>query len=171
MPERVCHQHSWPFGRILNHDCGVRGVVRLPNARREDVPICRSPPCSAFPWRVWAPSANERRPESLQENWLRRKDVNPFWNQYLTCNQRRLRFRLWCLRNSRRLRDAGDLPVPTTSQPRRDQVEKMPDGVKRPSARQLSISTNSCSEPKRAGNASFCTFARSDSPPPDSHRR
>ena len=52
-----------------------------------------------------------------------------------------------CLRKSRRLGDAGVLPVPTASQPRSDQVEETPDGVKHPSARQLGISTNSRSEP------------------------
>jgi hypothetical protein len=39
------------------------------------------------------------------------------------------------------------LPVPTTNQPRRDQVEKMPVGVKRLGARQLGVSTNSRSDP------------------------
>src|ERR1019366_10263371 len=60
-----------------------------------------------------------------------------------------LGFASTCLRNSRRLRDAEVLPVPTTSQPPREKVEKRPDEVKRPSARQLGISTDSRSEPKK----------------------
>jgi hypothetical protein len=53
-----------PFGGILDHDCGVRGVVRMLSARREDVSICRSPPRPAFRWRVWRPF-NEREPAGV----------------------------------------------------------------------------------------------------------
>lgn len=63
-----------------------------------------------------------------KENWLGKKDAKPSWNQYFTSHQRRLGLGLRMPANSRRLRDAGILPVPPTSQPRRDQAEKMPGG-------------------------------------------
>jgi hypothetical protein len=61
-----------PFGGILDHDCGVRGVVRMLSARREDVSICRSPPRPAFRWRVWRPF-NEREPAGVLPRKLAEK--------------------------------------------------------------------------------------------------
>ena len=55
-----------PFGGILAHDGAVCTVVRRSSARREDVPICRSPLRPAFLWRANALSANARRPQSFQ---------------------------------------------------------------------------------------------------------
>src|ERR1039458_4970709 len=47
----------------------------------------------------------------------------------------------------RDLRDTVQCGVRASNHPRRNQVEKIPDEVKRPSARQLGISTDSCSAP------------------------
>ena len=82
------------------------------------------------------------------KSWLRGKDPILLGISNLRPRREGLGFASTCLRNSRRLRDAEVLPVPTTSQPPREKVEKRPDEVKRPSARQLGISTDSRSEPK-----------------------
>ena len=67
-----------PFGGILDHDCGVCSVVRLSSARREDVPMRRSPLRPAFSWRVWPLSANERRPQSFRKELARKKSRQSF---------------------------------------------------------------------------------------------
>jgi hypothetical protein len=84
-----------PFGGILDHDCGVRGVVRMLSARREDVSICRSPPRPAFRWRVWRPF-NEREPAGVLPRKLAEKKrcQSLLEHQYLAANQRTHRFRI-----------------------------------------------------------------------------
>jgi hypothetical protein len=93
-------------------------------------------------------SANERRPQSSPRK-TGQEEKTPILHgiSVLRLIREGSGFASACLRNSRRLRDAGVLPVPTTGQPRRDQAEKMSGGVKRPSARQLGVSTNSRSDP------------------------
>src|ERR1019366_10005028 len=54
-----CQQHSWAFwvgSWTISAACASSSVrrqlfLRLSNARREDVPVCRAPPRPAFPWR------------------------------------------------------------------------------------------------------------------------
>ena len=121
-------------------------TVECPQARRAGLQIAIGP--GIFHGRVRRPiSEAERRPGPTKENRPGRKTL--------------ILIRIRLLRPITEgstspphgFATPGDsamlefLPVPTTNQPRRDQVEKMPDGVKRPSARQLGVSTNSRSDP------------------------
>ena len=137
-----------PFGGILDHDCGVCSVVRLSSARREDVPMRRSPLRPAVSWRVWC-HLSERAPAAVLPRKTGYEEKTPIFLgiSILRPIREGFGFTSAYLRNCRRLRDAGVLPIPTTGQPRRDQAEEMPGGVKRPSARQLGVFTNSRSEP------------------------
>ena len=124
-----------------------RPTVERPQGRRAKT--CRSPLSPAFSWRIWRP-LSERAPAAVLP---RKTGLEEETSIFLGISSLRpIRegsyFASACLRNSRRLRDAGVLPVPTTSQPRTDQAEKMPGGVKRPSARQLAVFTNSRAEPQ-----------------------
>ena len=84
-----------PIGGILDHDYGVCSLVRLSSARRENVPICRSPLRPAFSWTCLAPSQRTSAGRSPpKENWLGKKDANPSWNQSFTPHQRRFGLRL-----------------------------------------------------------------------------
>lgn len=76
-----------------------------------------------------------------KQNWLGRKMTALLGISILCLIRERSVFASAYPRNSRRLRDAGVLPVPTARQPLRDQSKKMPGGVKCPSACQLGIST------------------------------
>ena len=62
----------------MDHDCGVCSVVRLSSARRENVPVCRSPLPQAFRGESGALSANERRPRTPQGKLARKKRRQSF---------------------------------------------------------------------------------------------
>ena len=124
MQERGCCRCSWPWGEMLDHDCGVRGIVRLSSTHREDVPVCRTPSRRAFPLRAWCPFRQRAGRRPSEKNGSERRDINPFWNQYLTSNQKGLSFTSACLPNTRRVSDIGILPGSTTCEPRRVQVDQ-----------------------------------------------
>ena len=136
---------SW----IMIAVCAASSDCRAPAGKTcQDVPICRSPLSPAFSWRIWRP-LSERAPAAVlpRKTGLEEETSILLGISSLRPIREGSDFASACLRNSRRLRDAGVLPVPTTSQPRTDQAEKMPGGVKRPSARQLGVFTNSRAEP------------------------
>jgi len=128
MPERVvAHIHglsveSW----IMNAACAAPFGYRAPAGK-----TCRSADlhrARLSRGESGAPSANEHPPESFQENWLRRKDVNLLGINTLRPIREGSGFTSASLRNSLRLRDAGVLPVPTTSQPQRIRLRRCPMG-------------------------------------------
>jgi hypothetical protein len=157
----------------LDHDCGVCSIVRLSSARREDVPMRRSSLRPAFSWRVWCP-LSERAPAAVLLRKTGYEEKTPIFLgiSILRPIREGFGFASAYLRNCRRLRDAGVLPIPATGQPRRDQAEEMPGGVKRPSARQLGVSTNSRSEPYKPSRRPMvrALFARCIVPPGASFR-
>ena len=124
-----CRQHSWAFrwdlGSLLSRVRRCPAIERL-QRRCANVPIFPAP---GFPVASMAPlPANKRQPESFQENCLRKKTSSLLRISILRPIREGSDFASACRRNSRRPHDAGVLPVPTASQPRRIRLRRCPMG-------------------------------------------
>ncbi len=141
-------QHSRPFRWHLGSGflrALVLGFVRLRSSGPAEVPISATRRFSAA---GTPPSECAGRQEPFHDDLLRRKCAVPFWNQWLTLDHGRLGVRLCVPPQFPETLRRWSPPVPTTSRRRRDHVEKMPAPVKRPSTRQVGISTNSRAKPE-----------------------
>ena len=103
-----------------------------------------------FSWRVWRPLSERALAAVLLERLAGKKGPHPSWNQYFTSHQRTLGLGLCMLSQLPATPRCWSPARPDHPPTAKDQAEKMPGGVKRRSARQLGVSTNSRSEPKES---------------------
>ena len=101
-----------------------------------------------FSWRVWRPLSERALAAVLLERLAGKKGPHPSWNQYFTSHQRTLGLGLCMLSQLPATPRCWSPARPDHPPTAKDQAEKMPGGVKRRSARQLGVSTNSRSEPE-----------------------